>query len=287
MNQGLLGEVQRDAVSTPWAVTPLHTDGGPVTGSVPGVGVTTTAQNTLTAWTEVIASAAADSGIMWIEFIGLHVSGADTSTLLDIGVGAPGSETVLIDGIPFYGHNAITSLMVPIRIAAGTRISARVQSNGLATFTVNVRLTPEIPGFPTGTSAAVVGTQNRAVSTYSSLTWGASEPNDRRTGTWNRVGTWTGKAIWLLPWIWRNGSTIVGTIFYAAFGSDTDQGATHPGMPARILVDDISVYCSTVEDSFATEIPFWLPDGDGSGALYANIDANQQSFPMAALVVVE
>ena len=56
----------------------------------------------------------------------VNVSTADTATLLDIGVGAAGSETVIVPNIAIGGASG-TLFRIPVKIASGSRIAARVQ----------------------------------------------------------------------------------------------------------------------------------------------------------------
>lgn len=91
--------------------------------------------NTKGAWIEYIASTSQDT--QWIEIAAYNnfLNGSDTSALLDVGIGASGSEQVLISNLA-CGHKASFSnqsglpeiQMFPVEIAAGTRVSIRVQS---------------------------------------------------------------------------------------------------------------------------------------------------------------
>lgn len=87
-----------------------------------------------TTWTELIASTAFDAELVVLTLSGSNASGSDTSTLLDIGIGASSSESVLIpDLLAGYvaGGTSATgtrTYMFPLGIPAGSRISARTQS---------------------------------------------------------------------------------------------------------------------------------------------------------------
>jgi hypothetical protein len=123
--------------------------GGPSeTGSSAGssIGITVSshasANTKATAWTELIAST--DYAANWLL---VHMSqntqiGASTGTLMDIGVGGSTAEQVLV---PNLRHSMTTaaqvtaaSYLMPLRIPAGTRISARAQSTSGGT---SVRVT--------------------------------------------------------------------------------------------------------------------------------------------------
>ena len=61
-------------------------------------------------------------------------SGVPSQFYLDIALGAGGAEVVLVPDIPFsFVTNQTVSFYIDARINAGTRISARVQANGIST----------------------------------------------------------------------------------------------------------------------------------------------------------
>lgn len=80
-------------------------------------------------WTELIASSSFDAETV-IVTVGAQVgsNGVDTSTLLDIGVGASSSETVLIPDLFVGGAAMGATYEFPLAVASGTRVSARLQS---------------------------------------------------------------------------------------------------------------------------------------------------------------
>jgi hypothetical protein len=103
-----------------------------VIGNLSTYGTTMTANasaNTKGAWAELSAATPFDvHGI----YLSMHPSISDFSShLVDIGVGAEGSEVVLVSNIAeqqvavYLGN----PMIIPIRIAAGQRISMRTQSN--------------------------------------------------------------------------------------------------------------------------------------------------------------
>jgi hypothetical protein len=85
------------------------------------------------AWSEVIASAGADASLLVLLVQDISASGTNTATLLDLGTGASGSESAIASNIAVGG--ALTtagplgvSTTVPLKIASGVRLSARIQS---------------------------------------------------------------------------------------------------------------------------------------------------------------
>ena len=113
---------------------------GASAGATSVSGVTVTASGTAHtkgSWVELISSTSADAYYISIATANATAtSGSDTSTLLDIGTGAASSETVVIPNIPighskhWVGSNSgfNTPLTLPLYVASGTRIAARIQS---------------------------------------------------------------------------------------------------------------------------------------------------------------
>jgi hypothetical protein len=135
-------------------------------------------------WSEIIASSASNSSLVVIS-VNAFTTATDTSTLLDIGTGASGSETAIIENIAVGGAGTANSNIsyifpVPFKIASGTRIAARIQSlvtgGKTATIRVNLINTGDYDQAPT--SVDVSGT-NTATSTGTAMS-GAS-------GTWVQV----------------------------------------------------------------------------------------------------
>jgi hypothetical protein len=84
-------------------------------------------------WSQLIASTAGNASYIVVEVGGNSTAATDNSGLLDIGVGASGSETAIIENVPINGATAgvarcVFAFGVPIKIASGTRIAARFQS---------------------------------------------------------------------------------------------------------------------------------------------------------------
>ena len=84
------------------------------------------------AWVELIASNSIETSCLNLYVSAIGVSNTLTATLLDIGVGSSGNEVAVIENIAVGGANPNFSsglqIRLPIRIFAGDRISARIQS---------------------------------------------------------------------------------------------------------------------------------------------------------------
>lgn len=112
---------------------------------------------TLTAGINVDSSASANTKGSYVELSastpfdadGFYLTAADGVTgrdyLIDIAVGAAGSEAVILENIPFHtggtGNIGLAQAYIPIPIKAGTRVSARAQaSTGSSGVRLMVRL---------------------------------------------------------------------------------------------------------------------------------------------------
>jgi hypothetical protein len=115
------------AVSPFWSPSP---------GSVSAYGTGTTISfpgtaHTDSAWVQLIGSANAGKALGMA--IGLHVSAADTSTLIEIAKGTAGGEVVILPKTPVgswvlsANNTQKNALFIPIEINQGDRISARIQ----------------------------------------------------------------------------------------------------------------------------------------------------------------
>jgi hypothetical protein len=150
--------------------------------------VTVTANSTAHtkgSWSQLIASSSGNASMIYVRVGGVFTTGVNTATLLDIGVGASGSESAIIENVAVGGAVATGAagalyFVVPIQIASGSRVSARIQSlvTGGKTASVLVRLidTGDYAQAPTsvdviGTSTAdSEGTAVTAANTYAQLT---------------------------------------------------------------------------------------------------------------------
>lgn len=166
--------------------TPLDPVGGWASATV----TANASAHTKGAWTELIASTAFDVDALDIDVGNVSASGVNTATLLDIGVGAAASETVIIPDVAVGGalfgdtiaNRVGISFRVPIRIPKGSRVSARIQSivTGGKTATVNVRPLHSAIPVPVGSTVDVIGT-----STGTSQAAATSGTTD----TWTEIGT--------------------------------------------------------------------------------------------------
>jgi len=118
--------------------------------------------NTKTAWTQVTASTSERIGQIRLRMYSNYALVAAQSTLVDIGIGAAGSETVIIANLALgcatniYGGIVID---IPINIPSGTRVAIRTQSQRTSyTYGINVILIGSSDPQTTPSSVDVLGT---------------------------------------------------------------------------------------------------------------------------------
>ena len=138
-------------------------------------------------WTQLIASTSGQSNFFICLLQSVFVAGTDTATLLDIGIGASGSETAIASNIAIGGANNI-NIVLPVNIPSGTRIAARIQgvrssqtlSINANTFTANI----------SGSAASLFPSSVDVLGTDSSTSTGTAMSG--ASGTWVEIIASTG-----------------------------------------------------------------------------------------------
>lgn len=97
------------------------------------------------AYTQIIASTSADIDTIILR-CNSSQSSVDTASLVDVAVGASGSESIIIADLAVGGH-ASYGITIPISIPSGSRLSVRAQS----VVTGGKTVTAAISGYSTGT----------------------------------------------------------------------------------------------------------------------------------------
>lgn len=181
------------------------TDGADAPYTIATVTATASATpNTKGAWIEVIASTAITVDRLIVNLGSTFVAGTNSSCLLDIGTGAAGSETVICANL-LSGYCGGLTYDIPIRVASGTRIAARIQS-AVASKTQTV-------GVGLGRAASTL-----TVAPSTSVTvWGSNTANSQGVqvipgantkGSWSQITADSGnKKKWLAIGIQGNGNT--------------------------------------------------------------------------------
>ena len=97
---------------------------------VAACGLTDITENVKTAWGEAIASLPQDINGLWLTIYRPHTTVSSTC-LCDIGIGAEGSEIVLIENILYNLNQAAVgyAYFFPISVKAGSRIAIRMQQS--------------------------------------------------------------------------------------------------------------------------------------------------------------
>lgn len=80
------------------------------------------------AWFELTASTAGAIDCIMLCIQSLGGNALDTATLIDIGTGAAGSETVIVANIAAGGATDKYTIPIPVYVASGTRLAFRCQS---------------------------------------------------------------------------------------------------------------------------------------------------------------
>jgi hypothetical protein len=98
-----------------------------------------TSAHTKGSWTQVIASTAAQGSWLSVLCTGFNTAATNTASLIDIAIGASGSEVAVISNVSVGGATGL-NFSFPVQIPSGSRLSARIQSvvTGGKTGTVNL-----------------------------------------------------------------------------------------------------------------------------------------------------
>lgn len=147
-----------------------------------------TTAHTKGAWVQVHSSTPSASSLLYFGSAQIGVSSTDTSTLVDIGVGAAGSETVIVPNLAIGGWQQGANVLIPVAIPSGSRVAVRLQGSRTSPTAPSggnsVALTNSLDYALTPTSVDVLGI-NTATSSATALT-GAS-------GSWTEITASTAK----------------------------------------------------------------------------------------------
>jgi len=151
---------------------------------IAGISLTASATiHTKGAWSQVFSSTSAESALLYFWASSVSAAATETSMLLDIGIGASGSETTIMENLAVGGAPAASGIAcglgapIPVRIPSGTRIAARIQSL-IASDTANL-------------ACSVVSLPGRSLLPTSVDVLGTSTANSRGTALSGASGSWT------------------------------------------------------------------------------------------------
>jgi hypothetical protein len=229
-------------------------------------------------WSQIIASTSNVTTLIRFFLSGVSVSTADSATLLDIGVGASGSETVIVPNLAI-GGSAGSFYSIPVEIPSGSRIAARIQGvRASQTATISARDFFALNAGDTasiGTTADVLGTDT-ATSTGTAMS-GSS-------GTWVEIEDSTTKdyiGFAIAPSVSDTDTTAFGDAAYeigvGAAGSEVAFGYIQFAFGAT---ESFSLASSRSPNLFGREVP------TGSRlAIRHNISANPSKYDACIIAV--
>lgn len=231
----------------------------------------------------IIASSPFDCCAIDVTVQGIAISGSNTTYLVDIGTGGAGSETVLVDGIPFFGHGAPLSFRVPVRKPAGTRFVWRMQAavGGLTPApsnpAVSIGFVRDIPEFLAGTTCVTVPTTNRTTSQANTLSSLAAAQKRR---VWAYLGDVpAGRMLYGIPFVSSAGTSVADAFQRSDFGWGTYPSGVYSAgdavpTPDEVWIGGIATLTTSTEE--------WSPniqtvqirdDGYIGGGLCVAVDA--------------
>ena len=174
-------------------------------------------------WTQIFASTTVDSGYLVLMPDDITVSATNSATLVDIGVGAAGSERIVIADINVgaWGHGAM--FQTPLFIPAGSAVSVRLQS-AITSKVMNGRLSL-LPSPVLGESAKFSETWGASSATSAGLT--LTTPSVSGTDTaWQQISAGiTRDTNWIAFSLGSVGTNVAAskgtfTVGYGASGSE-------------------------------------------------------------------
>lgn len=182
--------------------------------------------NTKGSWSQVVASTSGTVGMVRLRAMN-YANAVAHATLLDIGIGAAGSEVVVVPNVTVGGGgapNAFGGLIIdiPVSIPAGTRVAVRAQSQRTSySFSINVVLLSALDAATTPTSLDTLGVST-ATSSGTAMS-GAS-------GTYVQITSATTRdyqGLIVVPAIAANGTlsgtaTVTFTLAVGAAGAEVD-----------------------------------------------------------------
>jgi hypothetical protein len=225
--------------------------------------------------TEVIASTAVDAHALSVTLNSTAVSGADTSMLVDIMVGAASSETVLIPDVPAGFLAAATTYVFPVFVPKGTRLSSRCQG-AVSADTVTVGLS--VLRWPAGAL-----TLPRYLTTYGTNAAASqgiipTAPGSLDTkGAWTQVTAATTERLGAIIPVFQGGGNTTSSAAGANRGMLCDVGIWN-GASYDVIIPDLAVDLTSAEvvTTFFPGVPFAvnIPRGSQLGVRYSRDNAS-------------
>jgi hypothetical protein len=161
-------------------------------------------------WTEVIAStaSAAQSVILSLRDQ-IAANGADTGVLLDLGIGAAASETVLVADLALGSGLSSAAYELPIRVPSGSRLAVRAQSTVASKAVAASVLLRDTRGWEPAPRCSVATTYGANTGTSAGVPVTAPGANNTK-GAWTEItSSTTRRARYLLPMLALADSSVV------------------------------------------------------------------------------
>lgn len=184
-----------------WPLTDAGIAQSGVVNTSASVPITVTASGTTTAkgpWTELVDVVACDTAtVVVMSRETIATNGSDTSLLLDLGIGGPGVETPIVSNLMWGHHLGERVLPIPIRVPAGARLCARIQS-ATSSKTMEVSCVLLGGGYATdaGSRATTYGINTTTVTGVALSTPGGANTK----GAWTEISSGTAAPLrWMIP----------------------------------------------------------------------------------------
>lgn len=164
------------------------------------------------AYTEIDASTLAEwAGFTFTLSASQSATGTDTSTLMDIAVGAAGSEVVVLENLPVGYNDYRMTVDVPLRIPAGVRVAGRIQGAVSSDTTGGAFIPWAGSGFTGARSYQSAVTYGADTSTSRGVTVTADTGTNDTFGSWAVIAASTSAPIQaMLVGVQMNGDSDIG-----------------------------------------------------------------------------
>lgn len=231
---------------------------GPAPSGSAGAAITTGATaHVKSGWVTLIAATTRPTYEL---FIGLQIQGGVAECLMDIGIGAAGSEQVEISNLYVSKGTVVHGMMVhaPIKIPQGARVAARMQSSAATAHTVSV--TAYCAGSAAETMTPFDDADGIGVSTATSraTTFDGGGTANTKVAYVQLIAATTRdyRGFYVIP-----GNGIAARASGAAFAVDVAMGAA--GVE-QILLPDLVFQSDASENITPVYGPFWIPIPSGA-----------------------
>jgi hypothetical protein len=236
--------------------------------------------NNLGNWFQLHAAAGFPVDILrlFLGQTGLATSASNTQTLVDIGIGASGSEVAIVNDVAIGGNLPFSSLQIPIAIEANTRIAVRIRS---AVASKSCTMGMFIYGGGTGLESG-----------YEATTYGAVTASSRGTvltapGATNTEAAWTqisASTTAFMRWL-VVGLGMPNTATVTASDGLLDIGVGASGSEVAVITD-IPYRTTATEDintAYPLTFPVTIPSGSRLVARYRGTSTSTAASPNVTL----